>query len=180
MLALPFAIMRHSVDLSQAGFSARKLQAIDEQGMGTNSKLHLQFERRLWSELGSNGETFADTGYQNTWEVSRAQPGTSGILVDYTGGTVGASFGSGSPASRAKQFLEQIEPVLPGLSELWNEKATIDFWPADPWTRRSSLLKVGQYLPSPGSRAGRKATPTSVASTPRSTSGLSQRRRRDG
>ena len=152
VLALPFAILRRSVDISQAGFSARKMQAIAEQGMGTNSKLHLQFERRLWSELGSNGETFADTGYQNTWEVSRAQPGASGILVDYTGGTVGASFGSGSAASRAKQFLEQIEPVLPGLTKVWNGKATIDFWPSYPWARGSySYWKVGQYLAFAGS-----------------------------
>ena len=82
--------------------------------MGTNSKLHVQFASRFWRSLGSNGETFADTGYQNTWEVTRAQPGTSGILVDYTGGNVGASFGTGTPESRALTFLEQLEPVLPG------------------------------------------------------------------
>jgi monoamine oxidase len=146
VFALPFSIMRRSVNLSKAGFSARKLQAINEQGMGTNSKLHLQFTRRHWRNLGSNGETFADTGYQNTWEVSRAQPGTSGILVDYTGGNIGASFGSGTPTSRAQQFLGQIEPVLPGLSQFWNGKATIDFWTGYQWTRGSySYWKVGQY-----------------------------------
>ena len=146
VLALPFSILRSSVDLSRAGLSARKLQAVAEQGMGTNSKLHLQFARRHWRDLGSNGETFADTGYQNTWEVSRAQPGTAGILVDYTGGLVGASFGSGTPASRAKKFLSQVEPVLPGLTQTWNGRATIDFWPGYEWTRGSySYWKVGQY-----------------------------------
>ncbi|HEU0247600.1 MAG TPA: NAD(P)/FAD-dependent oxidoreductase [Gaiellaceae bacterium] len=146
VFALPFSIMRHSVNLSKAGFSGRKLQAIDEQGMGTNSKLHLQFTHRHWRDLGSNGETFADTGYQNTWEVSRAQPGTAGILVDYTGGDIGASFGSGTPESRAQQFLAQIEPVLPGLSQRWNQKAAIDFWTGYEWTRGSySYWKVGQY-----------------------------------
>jgi len=146
VLALPFSILRRSVDLSGAGFSARKLVAIREQGMGTNSKLHVQFRSRLWNGLGSNGETFADTGYQNTWEVSRAQPGASGILVNYTGGTIGASFGSGTPTQRAQQFLAQIEPVLPGLSAQWNGRATVDFWPAYPWTRGSySYWKVGQY-----------------------------------
>lgn len=36
---------------------------------------------------------------QNTWEVPPrgGQPGTPGILVDYTGGTIGASFGSERP-----------------------------------------------------------------------------------
>jgi monoamine oxidase len=146
VLALPFSIIRHSVDVTKAGFSARKRQAIADQGMGTNSKLHVQFTRRHWNTLGSNGDTFSDRGYQNTWEVSRAQPGTSGILVDYTGGNVGASFGSGTPASRAQQFLTQIERVLPGLSQYWNGKATIDFWKAYEWTRGSySYWKVGQY-----------------------------------
>jgi monoamine oxidase len=146
VLALPFSIVRRSVDVSRAGFSARKLRAIREQGMGTNSKLHVQFRRRHWNELGSNGETFADTGYQNTWEVSRAQAGTSGVLVDYTGGDIGASFGAGTPAERAQQFLTQIEPVLPGLSRHWNGKATIDFWPGYEWTRGSySFWEVGQY-----------------------------------
>ncbi len=146
VLALPFSILRSSVDISKAGFSGLKLQAIDELGMGTNSKLHLQFKTRHWQKLKSNGETFADTGYQNTWEVSRAQPGTSGILVDYTGGAIGAEFGSGTIEERAQQFLGQIEPVLPGISKQWNGRAIRDFWTDYPWTKGSySYWKVGQY-----------------------------------
>jgi len=145
VLALPFSLLR-SVDYSKAGFGDRKQIAIRELPMGTNSKLHLQFASRFWRGLGSNGETYSDRGYQNTWEVTRAQPGTSGILVDYTGGTIGASFGSGSPTSRAQQFLAQLEPVLPGATAQWNGRATVDFWPAYPWTEGSySYWKVGQY-----------------------------------
>jgi monoamine oxidase len=146
VLALPFSILRSSVDWSKAGFSPVKARAINELGMGTNSKLHVQFTDRHWYGLDNNGNTYADTGYQNTWEVTRAQPGTSGILVDYTGGTIGASFGSGTPTSRAQQFLTQIEPVLPGISAKFNGRATIDFWTAYPWTKGSySYWKVGQY-----------------------------------
>jgi monoamine oxidase len=146
VMAIPFSILRSSVDISKAGFSDRKLTAIREMGMGTNSKLHVQFSSRHWESLGCNGETFADTGYQNTWEVTRAQAGRSGILVDYTGGDIGASFGSGTPSSRAQQFLTQIEPVLPGLSSHWNGLATIDYWTGYPWTKGSySYWKVGQY-----------------------------------
>jgi len=146
VLALPFSILRSSVDISKAGFERLKLVAIREQGMGTNSKLHVQFSSRFWRAQGSNGETFADTGYQNTWEVTRAQPGKSGILVNYTGGKIGASFGTGTPASRAQQFLAQIEPVLPGATKAWNGKAAIDFWTGYRWTKGSySYWKVGQY-----------------------------------
>jgi len=135
-----------SVDYAKAGFNQVKRRAIANLGMGTNSKLHVQFRDRHWYGLGNNGNTFADTGYQNTWEVTRAQAGASGILVDYTGGTIGASFGTGTPSSRALQFLAQIEPVLPGISAKYNGRATIDFWAAYPWTKGSySYWKPGQY-----------------------------------
>jgi monoamine oxidase len=54
VLALPFAIIRRSVDISRAGFSNRKRTAIAEQGMGTNSKLHLQFGHGLPEHLGGD------------------------------------------------------------------------------------------------------------------------------
>jgi monoamine oxidase len=148
VLALPFSILR-LLDYNRAGFSDLKKTAIKELGMGTNSKLHLQFGDRYWYTLGNNGNTYADTGYQNTWEVTRSQPGGSGILVDYTGGNIGASFGpeNGTAEQRAQQFLAQIEPVLPGISNNhWNGLATIDYWTGYPWTKGSySYWKVGQY-----------------------------------
>jgi monoamine oxidase len=153
LLALPFSILR-TLDYSRAGFEPRKVRAIKEQGMGTNSKLHLQFTDRHWVDLGANGETYSDRGYQSSWEVTRAQAGRSGILVDYTGGTIGASFGSGTPAQRARQFLGQIEPVLPGVSARWNGKATVDFWTGYRWTKGSySYWKVGQYTAFAGMEA---------------------------
>jgi monoamine oxidase len=159
VLALPFAIMRASVDFSRAGFERLKEVAIREQGMGTNSKLHVQFTSRPWRALGFNGETFSDRGYQNTWEVSRAQGGASGILVNYTGGKVGASFGSGTPDSRAKQFLAQVEPVLPGVTKAYNNKAFVDFWPDYEWTLGSySYWKVGQYTKFAGMEGRRQGT----------------------
>lgn len=146
VLALPFSLLR-SVDYSRANFGSVKSTAIQNLPMGTNSKLHVQFSDRHWNSLGNNGNTYADTGYQNTWEVTRAQPGTTGILVDYTGGNIGASFGSGTPDARAQQFLAQLEPVLPGITGKYIPgRATIDFWTANPWSRGSySYWKVGQY-----------------------------------
>jgi monoamine oxidase len=148
VLALPFSILR-TLDYSKAEFAPLKKTAIRELGMGTNSKLHVQFSDRYWNSIGNNGNTYADTGYQNTWEVTRSQPGQSGILVDYTGGNIGASFGpeNGTETQRAQQFLGQIEPVLPGISNNhWNGRATIDYWTGYQWTKGSySYWKVGQY-----------------------------------
>jgi monoamine oxidase len=146
VLALPFSILR-GVDFSRAGFNQVKTWAINELGMGTNSKVHVQFKTRFWRDQGCTGETYADTGYQNTWEVSRAQPGTSGILVWYTGGDPGAAVGSGTVQSQVqKTFLPAIEPVLPGATKQWNGRATRDYWTGYEWTKGSySYWKVGQY-----------------------------------
>jgi len=54
LLDIPVATLRH-VYLSEAGFAPLKLAAIDQVGMGTNTKLHLQFKDRLWYKLGYNG-----------------------------------------------------------------------------------------------------------------------------
>jgi monoamine oxidase len=113
--------------------------------MGANTKLNVQFDRRHWRTLGNNGDSFADTGYQATWEVSRAQAGTAGILVAYSGGDH-ARASSGDPTPLASAFLAQIEPVLPGIAARWNGRATVDHWPSDPRTRGSySYYRVGQY-----------------------------------
>jgi monoamine oxidase len=145
VLALPFSILR-DLDIAGAGFAPLKLQAIRELGMATNSKLNVQFTERLWRTQGMNGDSYSDTGYQSTWEVTRAQPGTSGILVDYTGGDIGASFGTGTPVARAQTFTSQLEPLMPGISSKFNGKAFVDYWQGNPYTKGSySYWKVGQY-----------------------------------
>lgn len=146
IITVPFSILRSSVDFSQAGFRALKETAIKEYGMGTNAKLHLQFTDRHWESLDCNGETFSETGYQQTWDVSRGQSGDSGILVNFTGGNYGAAFDDGRPKELAERFLSQVETVLPGISEKWNGKVTLDFWPDYKWTKGSySYYRVGQY-----------------------------------
>lgn len=146
VFALPFSILRAAVSLDQAGFSPLKLTAIDELAMGSNSKLNVQFSRRHWVSLSCAGDTYSDTGYQATWETTRAQAGTAGILVGYTGGALADAIGTGTPANQAAKFLTQVEPVLPGISAVYNGRATVDCWRDDPFTRGSySYWGVGQY-----------------------------------
>src|SRR5207302_6256558 len=148
ILALPFSVLRpiltSGTAYRAAGFDSLKQTAITYLGYGTNSKLHLQFDSRLWNTSNpaawgiSTGYTFSDLNYQNTWDVSRGQQGSSGILVNYTGGTIGAAF-TGNPTSRgvvdryANAFLAQIEHVFPGISALWNGRATLDFPTGNPY-----------------------------------------------
>jgi len=160
IMAIPFSVLRTILNSSQAyrnaGFDSLKQTAIQQLGYGKNAKLHLQFNSRYWNNSGQwgigNGATYSDTGYQNTWEVSRAQPGATGILVDYTGGGVPlASFKGDATdpkviAGFARTFLSQIEPVFPGITAQWNGRATLDVPLANPLLLGSySYWKVGQY-----------------------------------
>jgi len=147
ILAVPLGVMKR-IDFSRARFDARKTATYAAMPMGVNGKLQLQFDARLWNRTGpwpgrSTGLTFADTGYQNTWEVSRAQPGTQGILVDYVGGDVARAFMPDRPfrsaadpkvQQYARRFLSQIEPVFPGLTALWNGKALLSTWYLNPFS----------------------------------------------
>ncbi|TMD87801.1 MAG: FAD-dependent oxidoreductase [Chloroflexi bacterium] len=160
VMAIPFSVLRtilgSDAAYRAAGFDSTKQIAIQQLGYGKNCKLQLQFDNRYWNQTGpwgiGNGATYSDTGYQNTWDVTRAQDGSTGILVDYTGGGVPLASFSGDPAdpkvvaSFAKTFLNQLEPVFPGIGKQWNGKATLDVPLTNPFLLGSySYWKVGQY-----------------------------------
>jgi monoamine oxidase len=161
ILTLPFSVLRNILDddsdFRDAGFNALKQTAIQQLGYGKNAKLHLQFDTRYWRLTGhpwgrTTGTSFADTGYQNSWDVTRAQDGTTGILVDYTGGGVPLASFNGDPndptvvGQFARTFLDQIEDVYPGVSAHWNGRATLDVPLQNPNLLGSySYWKVGQY-----------------------------------
>ena len=155
IMAIPFSVLR-TLDIDRAGFSSRKLRAINTVGYGENGKLQLQFNSRYWNNHGpwgvGTGTSFADTGYQSTWEATRAQPGHTGIMVDYTGVTSDNNAGESSANSAAavqalaRRFLSQIEPVFPGISAQWNGRATLDYPANNPLLLGSySYWKIGQY-----------------------------------
>jgi monoamine oxidase len=159
ILAVPFTVLR-TLDCSRAGFDDRKTTAIAQLGAGRNAKLQLQFATRLWNASGpwgiSNGDSYSDLGYQNTWDVTRGQAGTTGILVGYSGGDVAGAFSPFMPYSNASQnpavstyaraLLRQLELVFPGLSKQWTGKATLSTSFLDPNLLCSySYWRVGQY-----------------------------------
>jgi len=163
VLALPFAVLAQ-VDTSRAGFDALKRRAIAEQGRGRNGKLQLQFERRGWLGPGpwpgvASGASYADTGYQASWEATRAQAGEPGILVLYSGGSVTGAMRTASPfatvrdpgvVADARRGLDQLAPVFPGLA--WNGRATQSLPARSPLFGASySYYRVGQYTAFGGS-----------------------------
>ena len=158
ILCLSFAVLR-TLDYSGASFDSRKQTAITELGSGRNAKLQLQFSSRYWNTRGpwgiSNGSVYSDIGIQNAWDVTRAQRGAPGILVDYSGGDVAGGFTPSVPYSTASDpqvaayataFLQKLEVIFPGITSRWNGKATLSTPFQDPLLNCSySYWRVGQY-----------------------------------
>jgi monoamine oxidase len=159
VLTTPFSVLR-TLDYAGAGFDDRKQTAITELGAGRNAKLQLQFTNRYWNTPGpwgvSTGDAYTDLGIQNTWDVTRAQPGATGILNNYSGGNVAGAYAASTPYSNAaqnkqvttyaKSFLSKLETVFPGITRQWNGKATLSTPFLDPNLLCSySYWRVGQY-----------------------------------
>jgi monoamine oxidase len=113
-----------------------------------------------------HGSSYSDTGYQASWEATRAQPGARGILVGYSADSVTDSFSSDkafATAANAKVHadavttLAQFEPVFPGLGSRWNGRAILSLFKKSPLFRASySFYRTGQYTTFAGCEAVRQ------------------------
>lgn len=159
ILALPFAVLR-GLDLARAGLDPLKRRAIEELGMGRNSKLHLQLAARSWRRTDAGppgtGAVATDRGPLLTWESSRGQGGPSGLLVCYgldeASGALAAPLpwadadAHGHVGEVARTTLGALETVWPGVTSEWNGRATLSVPSLDPNLNGSySYYRVGQY-----------------------------------
>jgi monoamine oxidase len=143
VLAIPFTTLRR-VDLDGAGLSHRKREAIEELGMGTNSKLLMQFDRRPEHFGNWDGAVTIDAPQLETFETSLTQPGRSSLITVFTGGRAGEDIGyrtrgphAPAPAGLVRDALAAIERAVPGVSAAFNGSAWLDHWSADQWSRGS-------------------------------------------
>lgn len=135
ILALPFSVMRVGVDFSKAGFSPLKVQSINTLPMGVSCKTQLQFTRRKWYEVGCNSEIrMPAVGFDTTWDVTRGQPGKAGIFNFFAGGTQAIQAGEMDDNGLALLLMQQAEPLIPGLKDLWNGLMIKNAWQFNPWS----------------------------------------------
>ena len=157
VFAVPLGVMKRikaSGGFAGSGLDtdARKMGTFDALGFGADNKLQLQISDRFWSQPGvwgnGNGESYADTGYQEAWAVTVGQPGSTGIINNYTGGDVSRLLNPAAPfsdtassgkagafvRSAAGTFLRQIEPVYPGITRRWTGRAQLSVWHVNPYS----------------------------------------------
>lgn len=146
VLALPFTTLRRvQMDLE---LPAAKRIAIKELGYGTNAKLMIGFNERIWRTRHSlGGATYSDLPVQTTWETSRMQAGAAGIMTNFVGGKHGVEIGSGTPKVQADLASHQLDAIFPGLSDARaGMREARMHWPTNPWVLGSyACFRPGQW-----------------------------------
>ena len=156
ILCMSFAVLR-TLNYKKANFDPRKVTAITQLGSGVNIKLNMQFGSRIWNAAGSTGSVYTDLPFQSGWDVTRAQAGATGILVEYPGANTSQSLGQSNPytttatnpkvTTAAQQALANLEKIYPGITAQWNGKAMLSTPATDPNFNCSySYWKPGQYV----------------------------------
>jgi monoamine oxidase len=154
VLALPFTTLR-DVELRGIELPPRQLRAIREEPLGSDSKIQLQFSRRVWNADHWTANMYTDDIVQGGWETTIDQPEPEGILIALPGGYTGADIGrryglktyeGPAPEAMVRDYLSCFELNFPGVRAAYNGKAYYAWSSGDPHIRGAySYFKVGQY-----------------------------------
>ncbi|WP_455359778.1 flavin monoamine oxidase family protein [Streptomyces sp. SYSU K21746] len=145
ILCVPLPILQQ-LDLSGAGFDPRMTNLLRDARMGYCTKLNMQFGSRPWRGRGpwpgvSAGDCFTDSDVQQTWDTTKIQPGTGGILIQYAGGSLAKSLTPAGPFSTeadpyvrdlAARRLTGIDDFFPGTKRAWNGRVQLSAWHRNP------------------------------------------------
>ena len=145
ILALPFTLLR-KVELA-VELPMVKRKAIDTLAYGTNAKLMIGYDRRVWREHDANGASMSDLSYQTTWDTTRKQAGTGGVLTNFTGGRHGVELGQGTPRQQAERATADLDRLFPGIAAArTGARETRFHWPSHPWSLGSyACLRPGDW-----------------------------------
>lgn len=144
VITVPFNVLKE-VDLTDAGFSQQKLAAINQLGMGTNSKVLLQFDQpfRTFDNWSSYLQR-ADDPQFSTWESGSTDNLDTdyALLTLFAGGRAGAAYPTdqahgAAPTEVSEQMLQSLDEMLPGIAAAHTGQAWLDYWAIDPWVRGS-------------------------------------------
>ncbi|MFN0202348.1 MAG: FAD-dependent oxidoreductase [Bacteroidia bacterium] len=145
ILAIPFSTMREFT-LKVKDIPKEKVQCVKELGYGTNAKLIVGMMRRVWRDLGYEGNVFSDE-IQSGWDNSLMLNGNTGPggYTIFTGGKVGAEFNHFHDIAMTRKWLPKLDKVFLGAKEAHNGYTTIADWSKQSLFKGSqACYKVGQ------------------------------------
>ena len=144
LMTIPFSVLRSvQIDLE---LPTAKRNAISQLGYGTNAKVLMGCDRRIWREQGFNGGIYTDQIFQLGWDSSRLQSGDAGGFTFYSGGALGLEAGQGSVSDQIDRLLPGLELAFPGVSAARNGKESRFYWPGHPFSLGSyAAYRPGQW-----------------------------------
>ncbi len=144
IMTLPFSVLR-DVDM-RVDLPGFKRRAIAELGYGTNAKVLVGMQQRIWRNQGYQGDILTDEAFQLAWDNSQLQPGVEGGLTLYSGGRAGLKVGKGTPLQQADRLMVGVEKAFPGVNALRNGRVARFHWPSFPYAKASyACYKPGQW-----------------------------------
>jgi monoamine oxidase len=155
VLAIPFSTLREVQLDASLGLPDWKRFAIDHLLYGTNSKMMVGFDARLWYTLcGSNGSSYSDLAYhQSTWETNPSRAtAASAILTDYSGAARGAALDPTAAQTEAANFLGDLDRVYPGVAATATRlpgagyRVHLENWSRNPFAKGSYTCNQPGYF----------------------------------
>ncbi len=151
---IPFSVLRNVEGVSKLDLGLATQECIQKMGYGANSKRIIGFKNKIWRNQiagnstlenptrgNSNGALLTLT-HQQFWETSRMQPGKSGILTQFLGGSQGQQI----MQAPLHSSLDCLNQTFPGISAAFDGNIRFGHWPENPWSKGSYIcLKPGQY-----------------------------------
>jgi monoamine oxidase len=140
IMTIPFSVLREvkmNVDMSPM-----KAKCIKELSYGTNSKMFLGMNKRIWREHGFSGYVLSNLVH-NGWDSSQMQTnneGAGGYSV-FFGGKMGKSLND----SQIPDYLDKLNQIYPTIKEQFNGKKGTFNWGNSPHAKGSyACMTVGQ------------------------------------
>ena len=140
IMTIPFSVLRDvkmNVDMSP-----KKAKCIKELSYGTNSKMFLGMNKRIWREQGFSGYVLSDLVH-NGWDSSQMQTnneGAGGYSV-FFGGKMGKELND----SKIGDYLNKLNQIYPTIKDQFNGKKGTFNWGNSPLVKGSyACMTVGQ------------------------------------
>jgi monoamine oxidase len=152
ILTLPFTVLR-GVDI-KLPLPAWKTNSIKNVGYGSNSKIFVGVNERVWRRQGYAGYTFTDNGLMNGYDSTQMQNNNqgAGVFTIAPGGKAGVDAGKDYNLMK-QQSVAQLEEIYPGAGAQFNGRLQYWNWPGYPFSKCSYMsYKAGQYTTMQGTQ----------------------------
>ncbi|HRH48832.1 MAG TPA: NAD(P)/FAD-dependent oxidoreductase [Panacibacter sp.] len=152
LMTMPFTVLRE-VDM-QVALPDWKKNTIKNLGYGSNSKLFIGVNERVWRKQGYAGYAFSDNGMMNGYDHTQMQnnnTGPGGYTI-FPGGKAGIEVGTMDVNDAKQKYVKALDGVFPGVVAQFNNNFQLWNWPGYVFSKASYVsYKVGQYTGMAGS-----------------------------